>query len=131
MLNWIYINPQTSELKYGNRTQSRPHYVGSWGWTTGDEEVNDEEPGGLVLEKEEKFVLVEPRERDAVEGRWEVMWDEKNNGLKDVVDIKGRKVLRVSLERDFVEPIQPTGSKPAENVSNQKERSRMKVMKYK
>ncbi|MCJ1429955.1 hypothetical protein MMC29_007870, partial [Sticta canariensis] len=45
MLNWIYIDRATRELKYGNRTQSREHIVGSWGWETGEESG----PGGLTL----------------------------------------------------------------------------------
>lgn len=37
MLNWIYIDRHTRELKYGNRTQSRAHIVGPWGWDAGEE----------------------------------------------------------------------------------------------
>lgn len=31
VLNWIYVDAVTREVKYGNRTQSREHVVGSWG----------------------------------------------------------------------------------------------------
>lgn len=117
MLNWIYVDKTTLEVKYGNRTQSRAHRVGSWGWTgkepddgeisydrkTGKKEEieeEEEEPGGLTFEGEEKFVAVEPHGGG---NRWEVMWDEKDDLLKDLGGIKGRKVLQISLERTFVE----------------------------
>ncbi|MCJ1248109.1 hypothetical protein MMC30_005324 [Trapelia coarctata] len=100
VLNWIYVDTATFELKYGNRTQSRPHWVGSWRWT---EEEGEEEPGGLTLDGEERFVVVEPGGKG---GRWEVRWDKGDDllkGVEGVEGVEGRKVLRVSLERAFVE----------------------------
>ena len=106
MLNWIYVDKHTLELKHGNRTQSREHWVGSWKWTDSEDEDNnagpDEEPGGLTLGGEEKFVVVEPVQSEAEHGRWEVRWDKNDNGLKNIEGITGRKVLRVSLERTFI-----------------------------
>jgi hypothetical protein len=106
LLNWIYVDTKTRELRYGNRTESKPHLVGSWKWTTGEDEDDDgdpdEEPGGLTLGGDEKYVLVEP-EKENKEGRWEIRWDAKDDGLKDMDDINDRRVLRVSLERTFVE----------------------------
>ena len=108
MLNWIYVDNDTLELKHGNRTQSRPHWVGSWKWTTGqdadDDGDPDEEPGGLTLDGEERFVVVEPVRGGETNGRWELRWDRHDDGLKGVDGIKGRRVLRVSLERTFLEP---------------------------
>ena len=117
MLNWIYVDKTTLEVKYGNRTQSRAHRVGSWGWTgkepddgeisydrktgkKGEVEEDEEDPGGLTFEGDEKFVAIEPRGGG---DRWEVMWDEKDDLLKGLEGIKGRKVLQISLDRTFVE----------------------------
>ena len=106
LLNWIYVDKITAELKYGNRTQSKPHRVGSWNWTTELEEgefMNEEEAGGLLLDGEENFVIVEPESGRENDGRWEVRWDRRDDGLKGVDGVKGRKVFRISLERTFVE----------------------------
>ena len=119
MLNWIYVDKTTLEVKYGNRTQSRAHRVGSWGWTGKEsdngeisydrktakkEEVEEEEeePGGLTFEGEEKFVAVEPLGGGDM---WELMWDEKDDLLRGLEGIKGRKVLQISLERTLVEEV--------------------------
>jgi len=68
-----------------------------------------EEPGGLTLDGEERFVVVEPGgggkgggEKGA-EGMWEVRWDKGDDLLKGVEGVAGRRVLRISLERAFVE----------------------------
>lgn len=96
MLNWIYVDSDTLELKYGNRTQSREHLVGPWDWT--EEEDGEGEGEGLVFEGWEGFVLVEEEE-----GVWGVRFDRMDDGLKGVVGVKGKRVLRVSLERKMVE----------------------------
>lgn len=101
MLNWIYVDKETLELKYGNRTQSREHLVGPWDWTKDGEDGDDEgEAGGdgLVFEGWEGFVLVEEEE-----GVWGVRFDRRDDGLKGVVGVKGKRLLRVSLERKMVE----------------------------
>lgn len=47
MMNWIYIDTETWEVKYGNRTMSRKHWVGNFGWTSEeDDEDFETEPGG-------------------------------------------------------------------------------------
>ncbi|MCJ1479625.1 hypothetical protein MMC13_008311 [Lambiella insularis] len=119
MLNWIYVHNSTLELKHGNRTQSREHCVGDWKWTSSqdedDHDVSDEEPGGLTLNGEEKFVVVEPVKDNDEDDRWEVRWDRDDNGLKGVAGIEGRKVLQVSFERTFLEekktPVTSHGTK--------------------
>ena len=55
--------------------------------------------GGLTLEGEERFVVVEAGEG----GLWEVWWDERDDGLKGCEGVAGRTVLRCSLDREFVE----------------------------
>lgn len=89
MLNWIYVDKNTRELRYGNRTQSRQHIVGSWGWDAG--EVGG--AGGLTLEGREGAVAVE------TEKGWEIRWED---GVGKAC-VQGSPHLMVSLERRFVE----------------------------
>lgn len=88
MLNWIYVNKDTREVKYGNRTQSRAHIVGSWGWDAGEEGG----AGGVTLEGEEGAVAVE------TEDGWEVRWEDENGKLGG----SGKTMLQISLERKFI-----------------------------
>lgn len=88
-LNWIYVDKRTRELKYGNRTQSRAHIVGSWGWDAGEEGG----PGGLTLDEVEGAVAVES------EDGWEVRWEDENGEI----GVEGKKKLTVSLERKMLD----------------------------
>ena len=90
MLNWIYVDKDTREVKYGNRTQSRAHIVGSWGWDAGEEGG----AGGLTLEGGEGAVAVE------ADDGWEIRWEDEDRN----VGVKGGLKLTVSLERKMLEP---------------------------
>ena len=90
MLNWIYVDKNTREVKYGNRTQSRAHIVGSWGWDAGEEGG----AGGLTLEGGEGAVALE-----AADG-WEIRWEDDDGK----VGVEGRRKLTISLERKMLEP---------------------------
>lgn len=94
MLNWIYVDRATRELKHGNRTQSREHIVGSWGWEAGEEGG----PGGLTLGDSEDGMAVWKEQVEGEEGEeeggWEVRW-EGDEGVKGG--------LRISLDRKWVE----------------------------
>ncbi|KZF22011.1 hypothetical protein L228DRAFT_268511 [Xylona heveae TC161] len=120
MLNWLYADKDTMEIKYGNRTQSREHIVGPWDWT--EDEV------GLTLEGWEGFVAVEEEvkvnnggkgngdgdrdkdkdedeEADAGDEReslWAIYFDRKDDRLRSLGGTR-RKVLEISLERRMVE----------------------------
>lgn len=95
MLNWLYVDKDTMEVKYGNRTQSIEHIVGPWDWTEGD----DEEVG-VVLERAEAFAAVE-EEEDV----WALYYDRYDEGLAGYVD-SGKRVIPVSIDRTLVEPSQ-------------------------
>lgn len=90
MLNWIYVDKNTREVKYGNRTQSREHTVGSWGWDAGEEGG----AGGLTLEGGEGAVAVE------ADDGWEIRWEDEDGN----VGVDGRRKLTISLERKMLEP---------------------------
>ncbi|KAH0537748.1 hypothetical protein FGG08_005496 [Glutinoglossum americanum] len=83
MLNWIYIDRDTRELKYGNRTQTLPHIAGPWDWT--------EDEKWLKLEDQEAFVVMEVED-----GIWRVYYDKEGDwsGLPS----EG-KILDVQLQR--------------------------------
>lgn len=92
MLNWIYIDRSTRELKYGNRTQSREHIVGPWGWDSGD----DGGAGGLTFKSSEGAVLSWEHGKEGQEGGWKILWEKEEGSIKDG--------LIVSLERRWIEP---------------------------
>ena len=105
LMNWIYIDRFTSEVKHGNRSVSRDHRVGDWGNTNqdfdGEEDENTEDAGGIDLDHEERFVAVQPPPGDT-QGRWEVYWDHNDDRLGNGSEVEGRRVLRISLERKFL-----------------------------
>lgn len=86
MMNWIYVDKNTLEVKYGNRTASREHVVGPWDWT--EDEV------GLTLEGEERFVAVEEKENV-----WAVYYD-RYDDYKSLPEKK--RILDISLERKLL-----------------------------
>lgn len=90
MLNWIYVDINTREVKHGNRTQSRVHTVGSWGWDAGEEGG----AGGLTLEGAEGAVAVE------ADDGWEIRWEDEDGNI----GVEDRPKLTVSLERKMLEP---------------------------
>jgi len=90
MLNWIYCDKSTLELKYGNRTGSIQHVVGPWDWT--------EDEAGVMLEDWEGFVAVEEEERE--DGlRWAIYYDKYDDDLGNGSKVDGKKRLQFSLER--------------------------------
>ncbi|KAM0806421.1 hypothetical protein BDR22DRAFT_816612 [Usnea florida] len=90
ILNWIYVDENTREVKYGNRTQSREHTVGSWGWDAGEEGG----AGGLTLQGAEGAVAVE------TDDGWEIRWENEDGNI----GVEDRRKLTVSLERKMLEP---------------------------
>ncbi|KAL4912834.1 VPS28 protein-domain-containing protein [Aspergillus aurantiobrunneus] len=101
MLNWIYADKDTHELKYGNRTQSCEHVPGPWDWRDGETTV--------VLEKKRGLCAV--REGD---GSWAVYFDRHGDELQSVLgdDVV---VVPVRLKRSFVEPAQPNNDRKDES----------------
>ena len=92
LLNWVYVDKATGELKYGNRSDSRDEVVGPWHW-------RDDE-GGVTLDGWEGFMAVEVPGPGG-EKAWQVYFDREDDGLK-VLGRKRRKV-EITLERVFVE----------------------------
>ena len=88
LLNWIYVDKNTLELKHGNRSASIEHHIGPWDWT--------EDETGVTLEGWEGLVAVQEDE-----GEWALYYDWNDDGLKGKVG--KRKVLQISLERTMVD----------------------------
>lgn len=99
----MYVDRESREVKYGNRTQSIEHVVGDWGWDLGDEEDGEAEGGGVTLKGEEGAV-VRFREED---GGWEVLWEGLEEGEGGGGGIEGG--LKVSLERRWVDDDEDAG----------------------
>ncbi|KAF1968938.1 hypothetical protein BU23DRAFT_572017 [Bimuria novae-zelandiae CBS 107.79] len=98
MLNWLYVDRQTYEIKYGNRSASISQIVGEWDWT--------QDESALMLNGWEGFVVIDEldgaEEDDSTEYgreglRWALYYDIEDNGLKG--KRKGRDMFEVTLQR--------------------------------
>ncbi|KKY26848.1 hypothetical protein UCDDS831_g01127 [Diplodia seriata] len=85
ILNWIYIDKETFEVKYGVRDLAQPHLTGPFDCTRQDRR--------LTFEDWEGFVAVEEKPMT-----WALYFDRDDNGLKGKVQ-PGQKVLEVVLTR--------------------------------
>lgn len=92
VLNWIYVDRETYEVKYGVRTQAQPNINGPFDCTRQDRR--------MILEGWEGFVAVE--EKDHV---WALYFDRDDDGLRGRVK-PGTRVLEVELTR-WEKPIRP------------------------
>jgi hypothetical protein len=84
-LNWIYVDVETHEVKYGNRIESQDHIVGPWDCTKIDRR--------LTLEGWEGFlaVYVGP-------GEWQLFFDRWDDGLKGLFPT-GTRTIEIELTR--------------------------------
>jgi hypothetical protein len=90
MLNWIYIDKDTQEVKYAARSGSIAHHVGSFDWTS-----EDSEDSCITFDDWEGFLAVEEEA-----GQWALYFDLKDDGLKAAK--KGRRTVEVSLVRRVI-----------------------------
>ena len=97
IMNWIYIDKDTLEVKYGVRVDAQPHITGPFDCTRQDKR--------LILDGWEGFVAVQQGD-----GTWALHFDRDDNGLKDKVQ-PGTRVLEVELWR--VEKRRKRGEPPS------------------
>ncbi|KAJ0425824.1 hypothetical protein BJY00DRAFT_160457 [Aspergillus carlsbadensis] len=94
MLNWIYADKETHELKYGNRTQSCEHIPGPWDWRDDEATITLERPSrGFYAVKEE-------------DGSWAIYFDRDRDELRWVMKAARRRkavVVPIQLKRSLVE----------------------------
>lgn len=84
-LNWIYVDKDTYEVKYGLRVDAQPNITGPFDCTRQDRR--------MTLEGWEGFVVVEEEP-----GVWALYFDRDDDGLSSKVT-KGTRVLEVELWR--------------------------------
>lgn len=85
VMNWIYVDKDTLEVKYGVRVDAQPNITGPFDCTRQDKR--------LMLEGWEGFVAVQQSD-----GSWALYFDRDDNGLKGKVP-QGTRVLEVELWR--------------------------------
>ncbi|KAI1753248.1 hypothetical protein F4782DRAFT_529568 [Xylaria castorea] len=85
MLNWIYIDKNTYEVKYGLRTDAQEHLTGPFDCTRQDRR--------MTLDGWEGFVAVED-----YPGVWALYFDRDDDGLVTKVPM-GTRVLEIELTR--------------------------------
>lgn len=85
MLNWVYVDKDTFEVKYGLRVDAQPHHTGPFDCTRQDRR--------MTLEGWEGFCAVEE-----TPGVWAVYFDVDDNGLRRKVPM-GTRVLEIELIR--------------------------------
>ncbi|KAM0802638.1 hypothetical protein BDR22DRAFT_802901 [Usnea florida] len=83
-LNWIYVDKDTNEVKYGNKVEVGDHIVGPWNCTKVDRRVTFEGWEGFLAVKEKPDT-------------WALYFDREDDGLKGKVS--KRRILEVELTR--------------------------------
>lgn len=83
-LNWIYVDKDTNELKYGTKLESNPHIVGPFNCTKIDRRMTFDGWEGFIAVQEERDV-------------WALYFDVEDDGLKGKVE--GKRMLEVELTR--------------------------------
>jgi hypothetical protein len=84
-LNWIYIDADTYEVKYGTRLVSEPHLVGPWDCTKIDKRITWEGWEGFTAVREGP-------------GEWALYFDREDDGLRDKV-VAEKRVIEIELTR--------------------------------
>ncbi|KAJ5028407.1 hypothetical protein PSV08DRAFT_280500 [Bipolaris maydis] len=98
MLNWVYCDKNTYELRYSNRTGSIMHHIGVWDWSEDESHLTFDGWEGFVAIDEWDGADEDPSTPWGREGlRWAVYFDKDDNGLKG--RRKGRDMFEISLKR--------------------------------
>lgn len=95
LLNWIYINKDTMQLNYGNRSASIEHNIGPWDWSEDEMQV--------VYDDIEVTIINAFHAVECSPGKWQLFFDMDGNRLQDHVPTNLRRV-RVELHRTMIEP---------------------------
>jgi len=84
VLNWVYVDRETNEVKYGTKIESEGQIMGPWNCTKIDRRMTFEGWEGFIAVKEKA-------------GTWALYFDIEDDGLKEKVT--GRRKLEVELTR--------------------------------
>ena len=93
LLNWIYIDEHTMELKYGNKSASIVHHIGPWDWSEDEEQVVFDDMEAAYLNA---FYAVE-----TLPGKWQLYFDFKGDSLESIIPNKLNRRL-VELQRGMI-----------------------------
>jgi hypothetical protein len=90
LMNWIYVDKHTMELRYGNKTASIAHHVGPWDWT--------EDKEGIIFDKEDALFMavLHPAKK-----KWQLYYDIDGDDLQHYVP-QGRQKLQIMLRRILI-----------------------------
>jgi len=89
VMNWIYVDRETYQVKYGVRADAQPNITGPFDCTRQDRR--------LTLEQWEGFAAVKEEDGEDI-GMWALYFDRDDDGLKGKIG-EGRMVLEVELCR--------------------------------
>lgn len=84
-LNWVYVDKDTYEIKYGLRVDAEPHIVGPWNCTPIDKR--------LTFDGWEGFTVVEVEEN-----KWQLFYDVDDDGLEKKVPMS-KRIMEIELTR--------------------------------
>jgi hypothetical protein len=84
-LNWIYVDKNTYEIKYGLKADTIGHLVGPWNITPIDRRLNFQGWEGFTVVEEE-------------DGRWALYFDVDDDGLEEKVPLH-KRIMEVELTR--------------------------------
>jgi hypothetical protein len=90
MLNWVYVDKHSFEVRYSNRSGSIEHHVGDFDWTT-----DADDDSRVTLVGREGFVAIEESAR-----RWALYFDWEDDGLRS--HCLGRKAVKIKLQRRVI-----------------------------
>lgn len=109
MLNWIYVDKNTHEVKYGERSAAQQHLTGPFDCTRQDRR--------LTLEGWEGFAAVEE-----LPGIWALYFDRDDDGLVTKVPL-GTRVLEVELDRREKKEPKPSSDEKQSQTEQDDERA--------
>ena len=110
LLNWIYADNETYELRYGNRSQSVEQLVEPWDWCKNEKFIS-------LAGKQNSFIAVEEEE-----GEWALHYDRDGDELARVLEEQGLldcPFVPVKLVRKVVEEKPPPPPPPAQAAAPQ------------
>ncbi|MCJ1452187.1 hypothetical protein MMC28_002529 [Mycoblastus sanguinarius] len=84
VLNWIYVDKETNEVKYGNKIEAGDHIKGPWNCTKIDRRMTFEGWEGFLAVREKA-------------GTWALYFDREDDGLKGKVE--GKRTLEIEVMR--------------------------------
>lgn len=93
LLNWIYIDKDTMEVKYGNKSASITHNIGPWDWSEDEVQIVFDDMDAAFINA---FYAVE-----RLPGKWQLFFDMKGDQFAGYLPAKMTKI-QVELHRNLI-----------------------------